>query len=168
MGAKEPEGHAEQEAESLEKVVSHMLEEARMVLPGIQALFGFQFVAVFNQPFGTLLDRYEQVLHLVALGLVALAAVLVLAPAAYHRQVEPEAVSEKLVRFTTRCLTWALFPLMLGIAVDYYLVARIILQSKPWALALAAVLWSVFFVVWFAYPQILCRRRDRRNASRGS
>jgi len=34
------------------KTISHLLEECRMVLPGIQALFGFQLIAVFNQPFG--------------------------------------------------------------------------------------------------------------------
>ena len=27
------------------------IEEARMVLPGIQALFGFQFITVFNERF---------------------------------------------------------------------------------------------------------------------
>jgi len=36
--------HIENEkgAETLSESVSHMLEECRMVLPGIQALFGFQ------------------------------------------------------------------------------------------------------------------------------
>ena len=30
---------------------SYLLDECRMVLPGIQALFGFQLVAVFNRTF---------------------------------------------------------------------------------------------------------------------
>ncbi len=33
---------------SLEEEARHILEEARMVIPGIHALFGFQLVAVFN------------------------------------------------------------------------------------------------------------------------
>jgi hypothetical protein len=41
----------EDESESLETEVEQALEEARMVLPGIQALFGFQLIAVFNQRF---------------------------------------------------------------------------------------------------------------------
>src|SRR4029077_15687373 len=41
----------EDERESLETEVEQALEEARMVLPGIQALFGFQLIAVFNQRF---------------------------------------------------------------------------------------------------------------------
>ena len=32
----------------LSKAAEYLLEECRMVLPGIQALFGFQLVAVFN------------------------------------------------------------------------------------------------------------------------
>lgn len=39
------------EKESLSKVASHILEECRMVLPGIQALFGFQLIVVFNSRF---------------------------------------------------------------------------------------------------------------------
>src|ERR1043165_6086860 len=148
MGVEEPLDSTESkpEPQPLAEVVTHMLEEARMVLPGIQALFGFQMVAVFNRPFSDLLTTGEQRLHLGALALVALAMVLVLAPAAYHRQVEPEAVSEALVRFTTRCLTGALFPLMLGISLDFYLVARVILQNQALSMLLAVMLWCVFFV----------------------
>ena len=36
---------------SLPEATSHLLEECRMVLPGIQALFGFQLIAVFNSRF---------------------------------------------------------------------------------------------------------------------
>ena len=42
-----------------------------MVLPGIQALFGFQRIAVFNQGFDEKLTSGEQQLHFLALFLVA-------------------------------------------------------------------------------------------------
>jgi hypothetical protein len=35
-------------AATLEEETRTIIEEARMVLPGIQALFGFQLIAVFN------------------------------------------------------------------------------------------------------------------------
>jgi hypothetical protein len=56
---------------SLEKAASHLLEECRMVLPGVQALFGFQFIAVFNQAFSERLIPQERYLHLAALMCVA-------------------------------------------------------------------------------------------------
>ncbi|TLG71825.1 hypothetical protein [Methylocystis sp. B8] len=34
-----------------QKLARGAIEEARMVLPGIQALFGFQLIAVFNNRF---------------------------------------------------------------------------------------------------------------------
>jgi len=36
---------------SLEEETRTVIEEARMVLPGIQAFFGFQLIAVFNNRF---------------------------------------------------------------------------------------------------------------------
>src|SRR3954468_12459477 len=91
------------EKESLEEEIRNIEQEARMVLPGIQALFGFQLIAVFNQrfvqiPFG------HQVAHLAATGLVALAAGLVMTPAAYHRSVDPQGASDRFVRVSTRLL----------------------------------------------------------------
>ena len=37
--------------ETLEEEATHATDEARMVLPGIQAILGFQLIAVFNQRF---------------------------------------------------------------------------------------------------------------------
>ncbi len=37
--------------ESLEDESTHATDEARMVLPGVQAILGFQLIAVFNQRF---------------------------------------------------------------------------------------------------------------------
>ena len=37
---------------SLDAAASHLLEECRTVVPGMQALFGFQLIAVFS-PVGT-------------------------------------------------------------------------------------------------------------------
>jgi len=70
-----PGGHDRDEIsqESLEQEATFILEESRMVLPGIQALFGFQLIAVFNQGFGEKLSPGEQGLHLLAFALVAIA-----------------------------------------------------------------------------------------------
>jgi len=58
------------QVEPLSDAVSHILEECRMVLPGIQALFGFQLIAVFNQTFWDKLQPHEQVIHFAAIYLV--------------------------------------------------------------------------------------------------
>ncbi|HZN54924.1 MAG TPA: hypothetical protein VFB67_06335 [Candidatus Polarisedimenticolaceae bacterium] len=44
----------------LTKAVELLLEECRMVLPGIQALFGFQLIAVFSDAFFDRLSAGER------------------------------------------------------------------------------------------------------------
>ncbi|MEA2808042.1 MAG: hypothetical protein QOJ17_2183, partial [Rhodospirillaceae bacterium] len=49
--------------ETLEEEATHATDEARMVLPGVQAVLGFQLVAVTNQRF-VLFTPVEQALYL--------------------------------------------------------------------------------------------------------
>src|SRR5438067_11651328 len=81
------------EALPLSAAVTHLREVCRMVLPGLQALFGFQLIAIFNQSFSEKRSATEQRLHLLAFGLVVIA--LVMTPAAYHRQTNPQEVSAR-------------------------------------------------------------------------
>src|SRR4051812_43529125 len=89
--------------EDISEAVSHLLEECRMVLPGIQALFGFQLIAAFNQRFADL-SHFNQGLHLAATTLVSLCAAIVMTPAAYHRCVDPEIISERYLKICTRLI----------------------------------------------------------------
>jgi hypothetical protein len=98
---------------SLEEEIRTVIEEARMVLPGIQAFFGFQLIAVFNNRFQEL-THTEQVLHLIALLLLAVSIALIMTPAAYHRIAERGMVSRRFVELASRFLECAMLPLMLG------------------------------------------------------
>jgi hypothetical protein len=141
----------------LEKVVTHILEECRMVLPGIQALFGFQLIAVFNQRFDTL-PFANQVAHLIATGLVAISAGLVMTPAAYHRTVEPEEVSERLVRISTRLVLVSMFLLAIGVSTDFFVISSLIFTDSRVPFTLASILFAVLVLLWFVFPR---SQRDR-------
>ncbi len=160
----EPESRTESKKESPETEATHTLEEARMVLPGIQALFGFQLVAVYNQPFARLLSAGEQRLHLAGVLITALAITLVMTPAAYHRQAEPHEISATFLRLSTVLLTLGMFTLMLSLAIDSYLIARIILEQRLLSAALTAGLGAVMFGLWFVLP--LWVRRSKQRSSR--
>src|SRR5215212_738582 len=120
---------AAKKSENLSEAVSHLLEECRMVLPGIQALFGFQLVAVFNQRFEQI-PFSDQVLHLVAVALIALSAGLVMTPAAFHREVEPDTVSERFLKISTQLLLVSMLFLAVGISADFFLIASLILATR--------------------------------------
>lgn len=137
----------------LSKAVEFLLEECRMVLPGLQALFGFQLIAVFNSSFTQRLTPGEQRLHLLAIALVVVAIALIMTPAAFHRQQDSRRVTDRLLTLSTRLLLWSMAPLAVGICLDLYLVARLI--AGPLAAALlAGLVFIVFVTLWGALPRI--------------
>jgi Family of unknown function (DUF6328) len=138
----------------LPEAVTHLLEECRMVLPGLQALLGFQFIAIFNAGFDEKLTPTEQRLHLLALGFVALAGALVMAPASYHRQTGPQEVSVRFLTLASRLLLGAMILLVLGIGIDFYVIARVILANRWLSMLLTLVLVSLFVYVWFLLPRL--------------
>ena len=145
---------APKETLPLSEAVTLLLEECRMVLPGIQALFGFQLISVFNSTFREKLTSTEQCLHLAAIALVALAVALVMAPAAFHRQTSPQAATQDFVTIASRLLLLSMFPLMLGISFDFYIIAKLILNNTLMSLVLSGVLLIAFSTLWFLFPRL--------------
>jgi len=149
IGMKEPE-----EKLTLAQAATFLLGECRMVLPGIQTLFGFQLIAVFNEPFFDRLTKGEQTLHLLATGLVAVSVVLVMGPAAYHRETMPLALTKVFISVATRLLLWSMYPLMVGTCLDFYLIGKIILGNRPVSAILAVVLLAIFLTFWSLLPRL--------------
>ena len=153
MALSKPIGEGRIEQVPLDKAAQHMLEECRMVLPGIQALFGFQLIAVFNQGFSEKLSEPQQLMHLGAVILVAVAIALVMAPAALHRQSEPQEVSERFVWLSSNLLLASMFPLAVAICLDAWLVTSVIVGRNEAGLAVAVALLAVFSVLWLLLPR---------------
>jgi hypothetical protein len=124
------------------------------VLPGIQALFGFQLVAVFNQRFAELLPFAARVLHLASILLIAIAIALIMAPAAYHRQAERGSISRNLANMGSVLITTAMVPLTVAISLDVTLVAYAILAKWQTSILLGVSLALLFASLWFVYPAI--------------
>ena len=135
-----------------------------MVLPGVQALFGFQLVAVFNAPFFERLGRSEHVLHLGALLLTAMAVAMLMAPVAYHRQAQPDVVSDEFIDYASTLLTGAMLPLMLGLTIDVYVITMAIFHSAEASLAVASVVVATFGTLWFVIPNWQRLRGHERPA----
>jgi hypothetical protein len=144
--------------ESLDKIVEHLEEEARMVLPGIQALFGFQLIAVFSQRF-TELSEVAQQIHFGSLFLTAIAVLLVLTPAAYHRQAEPDRITDKLCRLGSALLTLSMFPLAIAVSMDIYVLSTLVSNiSRTIQVGLPLLIFIAFIGAWFIYPQLRKKR----------
>jgi len=149
----------ERQTQSLGDATSNILDEVRMILPGTQTLFGFQLIVPFNQRFQDLLSAQEQRLHLLAMAMVAVAMAMLMAPAVYHRRVEPESVSRRFVHLATQFLTWSTRPLLVAICLDFYLAASLVTREPFISVILAVALAAVFTGLWVLLPAWEAPRR---------
>lgn len=146
----------------LKDKIDHLLTENRMVLPGAQALLGFQFATMLAEGFDKL-PASSKYVHLASLGLMALSIVLLMAPAAYHRIVEQGEDTEHFHRLAGRMVLAAMVPLALGIAGDFFVVVRKVAESTGLALAGAGLVLVLFYGLWFGFTLL---RRNQRGLSR--
>jgi cytochrome b561 len=148
----------------LSERINHLLTEARVVLPGAQALLGFQLAVILTASFERL-DAAAKLVHIVSLGLVSIAVILLMTPAAYHRIVNDGEDTEDFYRAANRLVLLATIPLALGIAGDLYVVIG---RTEGWAAGgLGAGFALVLFaLLWYAYP--FFRRGRRRSVSRAA
>lgn len=146
------------ERRKLSDKIEHVLTECRVVLPGVQALLGFQFIAILAESFDRLPSTSKYV-HLLSIGLSALTMVLLMTPAAYHRIVERGEETEHFHRFASKVLVAALVPLALGLSADVYVVVQKVTDSQLVSVVSALVILAVFWELWFGLT--LYRRTQR-------
>jgi hypothetical protein len=137
--------------------IEQMLTEARVILPGAQALLGFQLVIVLTSAFEKLPET-SRLVHGVALLFVALTIILLITPAALHRIVWAGEDSEALLRTGGRLTLAALVPLAFGMTGDAYVVFARIADSSALGMAAALVVVGTLLGLWFAWPVTLQRR----------
>jgi Family of unknown function (DUF6328) len=141
----------------LDVKIEQLLTEARVVLPGAQALFGFQLAIVLTLAFEQL-PKVSMIVHAASLFLVALAVIMLMAPAPYHRIVYAGENTEDMYRVGSAFVTGATLPLGLGLAGDVYVVIAKISGS----FAVGAVTGGLAFVLltglWYLYPAIVAHR----------
>jgi Family of unknown function (DUF6328) len=134
-----------------DKTGREVIEEARMVLPGIQALFGFQLIAVLSERFKELTED-ERLIHFSATVLVTIAIALIMTPAAYHRLAEQTTISKFFVWLASWLIAGAMVPLMLGLTLEVYLLGLLVIGEPKASLAIATALFGVFLMLWFVFP----------------
>lgn len=140
--------------------IRHVLTETRVVLPGTQALLGFQLIALLMTGFDAL-PRSSKIVHLLSLAACALSAIWLVAPAAYHRIVYAGEDSERFYFIAMRFLLAGMATLALAVTGDYFVIARQITGSLALSAASAALLLCLFYGCWFGAP--LAERLRRRG-----
>jgi hypothetical protein len=141
--------------------IEQMLTEARVVLPGAQALLGFQFAVTLTRAFEHL-AIYEKTVHVVALAVVALAVILLMTPAAIHRVALGGLDTEGFLRTGSRLVIGATLPLATGIAIDLYVAVSAAI-GEQWGVVLACAVFALLLVLWYVIPYSIRWKQHARQ-----
>jgi hypothetical protein len=143
----------------LHEKIDQMLTESRVILPGAQALLGFQFVVTMTKAFHDLPTSIQNT-HFAALGAVLVAIMLLIAPAAVHRLAFGGQDAERMHDIGSYLVTIALVPLAAGIAIDVYVAVAKVLPGAG-ALAAGLVSFGLLTVLWYALPLAIRARQAK-------
>ena len=148
----------EPEPTSLHEKIKTLMTEARVNLPGVQALLGFQFTVVLSDAFDRL-PPSSVAIHIASLILVGIAVILLMAPAAFHRIAADGEDLPEVDTFGVWAILGSMIPLAVGLCGDFYVVLAKVTDAAMFSAAAAALAFLVFAGLWGAYP--LWRRRRK-------
>lgn len=141
-------GESEQERRARELV--ELLQELRVVLPGVQVLFAFLLTVPFSARFGEV-SPLQQGIFFGTLVCTAISAALLTAPSAHHRLLWRQQAREHRLRVANRLAIAGLILLVPGMVGAIFVITDVLFGWV--AGAVATVVIAAFFVyVWFVLP----------------
>lgn len=145
-----PSGREESESERLDRNLTELLQELRVVLPGVQVLFAFLLTVPFQWNLARI-SEFQKDVYFATLLLTALSAALLMAPPAYHRFTFRMQQKDHLVRLSNRFAIWGLGSLALAMTGALTLVTDYLFGTPTTVLASGAAL-VVFALLWYLLP----------------
>jgi hypothetical protein len=135
--------------ERVDRELGELLEEIRVILPGVEILFGFLIILPFQ--FSDELTGLERLLYLGAFLSVSAGLGLLVAPSSYHRIRFREMDKERLLFLANRLVIAATVLVAVGISLVVYLVVETLIGGVvAGILAAANAGWFAWF--WFGVP----------------
>jgi len=150
---------AEQKSgEDLDRELIELLNELRVVLPGVQVLFAFLLAVPFATGWENVTDAQTWA-YMVALVATAVGSILLIAPSAYHRLRWREGDKEQMLRTSNRLAIAGTVCLAVGMTAALFLVTDIVFHWG-FTIVLTTLVGAAFAWFWFGLP--LMRRVDQR------
>jgi hypothetical protein len=131
--------------------IEQLLTEARVIIPGGQALLGFQFVATLTKSFHDL-PGWVQAVHAAGLIAVALSVLLLMTPAALHRLAYHGEDDPEFFRIGSGLVIAAALPLALGIAADIAVVFHVVSKDTAVAILSGVAAFLALMMAWYVFP----------------
>src|SRR5919201_294226 len=132
----------ESQGERLDRELMELLQELRVVLPGVQVLLAFLLTAPFQQRFGQLPGTLRSAFF-ASIACATVATALLIAPSAHHRLRWRERDKDHLLRVANREAIWGTVFLAAAIVLALYVVTNALFAT--WVALATAVLAVVLF-----------------------
>jgi hypothetical protein len=148
--------------ERVDRELIELLNELRVVLPGVQVLFAFLLTVPFSQGFDTLSELQRDV-YFAAFVLATVASMLLIAPSSYHRIRFRHGDKERMLFTSNKLAISGSVCLALSMACAVFLITDLLFDSR-WAAGVTAGAASGFAWFWYGLP--LKRRYEDIKAGR--
>lgn len=149
----------ESKPERLDRELGELMQELRVLLPGVQVLFAFLLTVPFAQRFSQVSEGDKR-LFVTALICTALASALLIAPGAFHRVLFRSRDKDWLVSVSNGLALAGTAFLAVAMTCVVYLVTDVIYDSRAAGLV-AAPIGAIFVIVWYVVPLV---RRARESS----
>ena len=154
----------ESKGERLDRELMELLQELRVVIPGVQVLLAFLLTAPFQQRFAELPGSMRNAFF-AAIVCATVATACLIAPSAHHRMRWRAGDKERLVRIGNKMTIVGTVFLAAAIVLALYVVTDVLFPTNLAVLtALGALV--VFAGLWYVVPMVGAREaQDSRGAS---
>jgi hypothetical protein len=144
----------EDRSEKLDRELIELLNELRVMLPGVQVLFAFLLTVPFSQRFESTTTT-ERVGYYIALASAALCSILLITPSVYHRVQFRQHDKERLLRIGNGVVIGGTVVLGIGIAAAVHFVTGFLVDDAV-GLVAGSVTFVMVALMWWVLP--LARR----------
>jgi hypothetical protein len=142
----------ESKGERLDRELMELLQELRVMLPGVQVLLAFLLTAPFQQRFAQLPGSLRNAFF-ASIACATLATAFLIAPSAQHRLRWRARDKERLLQIGNQMAIWGTVFLGAAIVLALYVVTNVLFTSD---LAVAAAIGAVvvFGGLWYVLPMV--------------
>ena len=140
----------QEDSDRLDRELIELLNELRVVLPGVQVLFAFLLTVPFTNQFSRISNGQRQVFFATFL-LTTAATALLIAPSAYHRLRWRQHDKEQMLTTANRLSIAGMVFLTLALVCATYLVADLLFHAAA-AAGVTAVVAGFFAWFWWGLP----------------
>ena len=134
----------------LDRELIELLNELRVVLPGVQVLFAFLLTVAFTTEFAKA-SSTDRTVYFIAFSATTVASIFLIAPSAQHRLRFRRHDKENLIVWSNRYAIIGIAFVGIAIGAVVYLIADR-LYGTPEAMISTAIAVVLLVVIWFAYP----------------